>query len=151
MKVLIIEDDESKQSQIQSVVLQTLDGLEILLSKSYHSGLCSILKANPNVVLLDMTLPTYDIDINEDGGRPQHYAGRDILRQMDRRQVLIPVIVITQFDVFGKGTDALTRAQLDEQLKKEHPSNYMGTIYYNVASVAWKNELKQRLIGIVGR
>jgi CheY-like chemotaxis protein len=150
MRVLIIEDDENKQTQITTLVRQTLESCDILLANSYHSGLTAILSSPPDLILLDMTMPTYDIGLNEDGGRPQHYAGREILRQMDRRQVVIPVIVITQFDVFGEGPDALTREQLDQQLRKDHPRNYLGTVYYNVASTEWKTELQERLVNIVG-
>lgn len=146
MKILIIEDDENKRAQITALVSHVVKGSTIVQARSYHSGLKSIFETPPNVILLDMTMPTYDVSANEDGGRPQHYAGREILRQMDRRQVNIPVIIITQFDVFGDGPEALTRMQLDRELKIDHSSNYRGTIYYNAASNSWKGELEDQLI-----
>lgn len=148
MNILIIEDDENKRAQITALVSHVVEGCTIVQAKSYHSGLKSILEAPPDMILLDMTMPTYDVDTNEDGGRPQHYAGREILRQMDRRQITIPVIVITQFDVFGDGPDELTRMQLDSELKIDHSCNYRGTVYYNAASNSWKGELEKQLISL---
>lgn len=145
MKILIIEDDENKRAHIKTLVSNAVEGSTIIIAKSYHSGLRCILDNAPSVILLDMTMPTYDISENEDGGRPQHYAGREILRQMDRRRVTVPVIVITQFDVFGDGPEALNRTQLDYELKRDHSPNYQGTVYYNAASNSWKGELKDRL------
>lgn len=148
MNILIIEDDENKRAQITTLVNSFFIKGTIVQAKSYHSGLKSILETSPSIILLDMTMPTYDVNASEDGGRPQHYAGREILRQMDRRQISIPVIVITQFDVFGDGPEELTRMQLDQQLKIDHPCNYRGTVYYNAASNSWKGELENILLSI---
>jgi CheY-like chemotaxis protein len=150
MIILIIEDDENKQVQIRNLISKMFSESKILLAKSYHSGLLSILDNSPDLILLDMTMPTYDIDTNEDGGRPQHFAGREILRQMDRRKVNIPVIIITQFDVFGDGPNELTRTQLDNQLRRDHSRNYQGTVYYNAANNAWERELQDRLMCFSG-
>ncbi len=144
-KILIIEDDENKREQLAQFIKESYPQFHILIAKSYHSGLELIINGNNNIALLDMTMPTYDIGKKEDGGRPQHYAGREILRQMDRRKILTPIIVITQFDVFGEGSETLTRAQLDEQLQKDHPNTYQGMIYYNAAMDDWKMSLKRVL------
>jgi CheY-like chemotaxis protein len=141
MKVLIIEDDQNKRDQIKALITKTYKGCKIFVAKSYHSGLQMTLKTVCDIVLLDMTMPTYDITVDEDGGRPQHYAGREILRQMDRRKVVLPVLVITQFDVFGEGPDTLTRQQLHDELMRDHPLTYKGMVYYNAASDTWISQL----------
>jgi hypothetical protein len=87
-----------------------------------------------------MTMPSFDITVDEDGGRPQAYAGRELLRHMAENDIHTPAIVVTQFEKFGEGTDSLTLEQLDEQLKKEH-DQYRGTVYYNAASDDWKEAL----------
>lgn len=145
MKILLVEDDENKRVELDKFLRNQFPGNDVSLAKSYHSALNSVIKDPHDLILLDMTMPTYDINAEEDGGRPQHYAGREILRQLERRKINTPVIVVTQFDVFGEGLGALTRAQLDLQLRHEHSANYRGTIYYNAASDAWKVELKSAI------
>jgi CheY-like chemotaxis protein len=147
--VLIVEDDENKRLQLIQLINEISPEINIRIAKSFHSGLQIIVDENHDLILLDMTMPTYDIGQNEDGGRPQHYAGREILRQMARRRILTPVVVVTQFDVFGEDTDAMTRDQLDLQLHKDYPQTYIGTVYYNAAMSEWKHALKQIIRGLV--
>lgn len=148
MKVLIVEDDERKRFQLERFVESLHMGCSIQIAKSYHSALQSIIANRFDFILLDMTMPTYDIGHDEDGGRPQAYAGREILRQLDRRKMSSPVIVVTQYDVFGEGADALTRSQLDRQLRDEHPLTYKGTVYYNAASDEWKAQLRRVILSL---
>lgn len=147
--ILIVEDDENKFQQLSQFITELLPNSIVRIAKSFHSGLKNIIDGSQDLILLDMTMPTYDIEQDEDGGRPQHYAGREIMRQMDRRSIRVPVIIVTQFDVFGEGTEALTRDQLDQQLLIEHPNTYKGTVYYNVAMDEWKIELSKKVASLM--
>lgn len=150
MKLLIIEDDEIKRNELMKYISSSIPSATIETAKSYQSGLKAIIAKQYKIIILDMTMPTFDIGLEEPGGRPQAYAGREILRQMDRRDIKIPVIVVTQFDRFGEGKDKLTLEELDGQLKMAHPMNYKGSVYYNTTSDSWKSELLSTLKNIIG-
>jgi hypothetical protein len=62
---------------------------------------------------------------------------------MDRFDLSMPVIVITQFETFGKGEDAIDLPDLDKQLREEHADLYVGVVYYHAAISGWKEELKK--------
>ena len=141
MLILLIEDDENKRSQIEHFIIGLNNRYKLIKAKSYNSGLKNIISKKPDFILLDMTMPTYDIGINEDGGRPQHYAGREILRQMDRRKLDIPTWIITGFDCFGEGESYMSREQLDKQLRNDHQCCYKGTIFFNSVTNDWKDPL----------
>lgn len=141
MNILIVEDDENKRSQIQRCIAEAFPSASVAIARSFHSGLRAIMAGGLDLILLDMTMPTFDITADEDGGRPQAYAGREILRQMERRALFTPTIVITQFDKFGEGSHALTIKQLDAQLKDAHPGRYRGAVYYDVTIEGWKESL----------
>lgn len=149
MKILIVEDDENKRSQLVDFISNLFSFIDIRTAKSFQSGLRAIINSPPDIVLLDMTMPTYDITIEEDGGRPQHYAGREILRQMDRRSLSIPTLVVTGFDHFGEGANYMSREQLHTTLKIDHPAFYRGTIYFNAATEDWKPLLENRVNAII--
>ena len=70
---------------------------------------------------------------------------RSILRQMDRRDIRIPVILVTQFDRFGEASDLLTLEQLDLQLGSEFPGIYRGAVYYNPAVAGWEEALSRKI------
>jgi CheY-like chemotaxis protein len=143
MKVLIIEDDENKRGQLIEFLKEATQSSTIVEARSLQSALKRIIDDTFDLIFLDMTLPTFDIGVDEDGGRPRVYGGREILRQMDRRGIVTPVIMVTQFDRFGKGAESLTLQQLDRELRKAHSKNYRGSVYYNVALEDWKDVLSK--------
>ena len=148
MIILIVEDDENKSSQLQTFLYGAFPQAQLSVARSLQSGLRAVITCTYDLVILDMTMPTYDIGVDEDGGRPQAYAGREILRQLDRREIAVPVIVVTQFDRFGEGAEALTLTQLDMQLRQEHPLNYKGAVYYSPALEGWKDALHREIVKV---
>lgn len=141
MNILIVEDDENKRTRIVSFLKERFEAPAIITAKSLQSGLRLIIEGGVELVILDMTMPTFDIGVDEDGGRLQAYAGREILNQMDRRDIVVPVIVVTQFDEFGVSPDILTLQELDLQLQEAYPEIYAGAVYYNVSEEGWKESL----------
>ncbi len=148
MRLLVIEDDDDKRRTVVSCLATIVPGAEIAEARSLRSGLVAILKNEAEAVVLDMSMPTYDVGVDEYGGTPQAFAGRDLLRHMTQRDIVVPAIVVTQYETFGQGADAVTLEQLDAQLREEHAS-YVGTVYYNSASEAWKHDLAELILAAV--
>jgi DNA-binding NarL/FixJ family response regulator len=142
MRVLIVEDDDNKRLQVTQAVRQILPRAELIQEKSLQSGLRSARQQAPTLVLLDMTLPNYDAGPDESGGQTHIFGGREFLRQMDRFELSMPVIVITQFETFGKGADAIELSDLDKQLREEHSQLYIGAVYYHAAIAGWEDALR---------
>lgn len=149
MRILVVEDDENKRAQIGNFLKNAYPSTGVTYAMSMQSGLTSIIDGGIDLIILDMTMPTFDITAEEDGGRPQAYAGREILKQMDRFNIRTPVVVVTQFDKFGEGSDSLTLSELNEQLHQSHPQSYRGVVYYDVAVEGWKEELSSMISAIL--
>jgi len=145
MRILIVEDDENKRRHLSSFILSELPQPTITEARSYQSGLRRLLEGPFDLVLLDIDMPTFDIGVGEDGGRPQPFGGREILRQMRRRKIVLPVVVVTQFDRFGAGEEELTLAEISRELQVEHSESYRGTVYYDASLASWKAELHEIL------
>lgn len=141
MKVLLVEDDEEKRQQL-SLFMQEEFGAQVTEARSRQSGVGALLRDQYDLIILDMTMPTYDVTPTEDGGRSQAYAGRDILQQMERRGISTKAIVVTQFDRFGSAEDEVTLLTLDAQLETAFPDTYAGAIYYNVGYAGWRENLR---------
>lgn len=151
MKVLIVEDDENKGKHLSQFVVEGDENIDLHLARSLNSGLRYLRQQHPDLVLLDMTLPTYDTSPDEPGGKTHIFGGQDFLRQMDRFKINIPVVVITQFETFGNPPHVMGLAELDARLKAEHPSVYCGAIYYHASIHEWKEKLRQVMMEIRGK
>lgn len=149
MNILVVEDDKTKCEQVARHVQATCgdNGIaaQIITKTSYQSGLRECVKAKPDILILDMTMPTYDVAVDEPGGRPRHFAGRDILRELQRRMIVIPTVVVTGFDVIGEGSEQCTRAELTAQLHGSFPESFRGTVFYTTSESGWKSQLTELL------
>ncbi|MDO7887608.1 response regulator [Hymenobacter cheonanensis] len=141
MDILVVEDDEVKRSRIISFLEETLDLTRLEIAKSFQSGMKAIVNNDFRLIILDMTMPTFDINLYDDGGRPQAFAGREILFQMKRRKIYTPVIIVTQFHKFGENEEEMTINELNNELINANLPMYKGIVYYNNALEGWKEDL----------
>ena len=150
MKVLLVEDDENKRAQIAGHLRNSPRVSSVDWAGSYSSALKYLISKSYDIVVLDMTLPTFDVSPDDDGGRPQALGGQELLKQMKRRAITTPVVVVTQFDRFGERRDALTLEQLDRQLSTDHANIYIGSVYYNATVEGWKDQLSSFINRVLG-
>jgi CheY-like chemotaxis protein len=146
MRILIVEDDDNKRSQLFQFIKELLPGSEVAYARSLQSGLRWIRSNNADLILLDMTLPTFDVGPGEAGGRTHPFGGREFLREMRRFKIDTPVVVVTQFETFGSGPGMTTLDALDEELAREHSSVYIGSVYYHAAVESWKDRLQELVV-----
>jgi len=138
----LVEDDENKRLRLLEFFKKNYPQMEIVVAYSLNSGVRLVRQELPDIVILDMTLPNFDQDAEESGGYMHQFGGREFLRQLDRFDIVIPVIVVTQFETFGKPPQVMGIMELDERLSREHPDQYRGAIYYNAAIHDWAAKLK---------
>jgi CheY-like chemotaxis protein len=146
MKILIVEDDENKRWQLDQLVHDCFSTAEIHYARSLQSGLRWMRKETAALILLDMTLPTFDIGPGETGGRTHAFGGREFLREMRRFKITTPVIVVTQFETFGSGGEVTTLTALDSELRRDYAGVYQGAVYYHAAVESWKEQLKKLIL-----
>lgn len=150
MRLLLVEDDPNKSATIQRFILGGSPGAVIVWRQSYQSGLKEALSGSFDLLLLDMSLPTYDIQGAEQGNRTRALGGRDVLDALKRRKSPLRVAVVTQFEKFGEGGEAMTLQQLNEQLLAEYPNQYVGTVFYQPSETSWQEEMSAVLRSVAG-
>jgi len=142
MKILIIEDDPNKLNQIKTFINELYNDDVYEIAQSYQSGLKHIYTQSPDLIILDMSLPTYDITPDEDGYKFRRLAGLDILSELKRKKKKEKIIVVTQFETFGEGLNYIELKDLKTKMEVEYSDNYIDTVYYNPAQDEWKARLK---------
>lgn len=139
MKVLFIEDNPQKLKQVSEYLEKHYTNIDLTIRKSYNSGLRELINNDSySLILLDMSLPNYDIEPGESGGDFEKYAGKFLLNEMYRRDISTKVLIITMYLNY-------VDEEFSSELKDNFP-NYLGVVYYNVKEPdGWKNELKSKI------
>jgi CheY-like chemotaxis protein len=148
MKILLVEDEDPKQRHIEAYLRVRVKDLALVTAKSYNSAIDALELGLPDLLLLDMSLPTFDRREQEGGGRPQGLGGVEILRYMKLSELSCPIVVITGHDAFPKPGGQVVLAQLEAELAKEFPNMFRGVLHYNSAYDEWKQNLSDQLNNI---
>lgn len=141
MNILIVEDDITKSSQIENCLSVFFSSSIITKAMSYNSGIEVLEKEEFDLLILDMSMTTYDNGL----GRHRSFAGRDILYEMERLDIIIPTIIITGFSYFGEGAERINFDELDIKLSNEFETVYLGMIRYDSSYLDWEQELILKL------
>lgn len=138
MKILIVEDNKEKLNTIRGFLKKKIEKAEFTEAMSYSSGITKIYDETWDLIILDMSLPTYDISHSESGGEKKPVAGREILRRMLGRKIYVPTIIVTQFDVFGE--KQISIASLNQEFEKKYRDIWVGTVSYDKPN--WQSEFE---------
>jgi CheY-like chemotaxis protein len=149
MRLLLLEDDAKKREDILNAVREAFANADVRVAASVHSGIAEIEKQRVDVILLDMTMPPFDVGPDEDGDT-RHFGGREFLRQLEMRDSLAPIVMVSQFSQFGKDETATTLAELDSELRAMYPEHYRGAIHYSTRVDEWRSRLIEAIRAIAG-
>lgn len=112
MKILIIDDDADIVERLQRVL--THRGFEVVAAHTGAEGLAKLLKAEPQVVLLDLLLP----DMH----------GLEVLKEIKRLSPESSVIIISAFAGVGDAVKAVKQGASNILVKPFHTEELVTTI-----------------------
>lgn len=152
MNILLVEDDQFKARRLERT-LGEIDPSAIVVRANSVTASVRALDGDEKfaLVVLDMSLPTFDVGPRESGGRPEGFGGREVMRFMVNNDVDVPVIIVTQFETFLESGREIDLATLARSLANEFPRLFNGVVYYDAASERWQSELKQRVADARGK
>lgn len=150
MRIALAEDEDSKREKIKAFLGETYPQAVIIESRSVR-GTTKAIRAGPcpDLLLLDMSLPTFDIAAGEPGGRPQGFGGIEVVRYLARDDLHLPIIIITQHPAIPKDGELIKLSEVGNMVRQEAPANYQGLIYYNTLTGIWRGELKTLIDSIL--
>lgn len=140
-KVLLVEDNEHKRDRVLAYLAEVLPAFTVSQARSYASGCQMVESEEFDLVLMDISLPTYDKAGREGGGRFRSNGGREIARKIVRRGVLTPIVFLTQYEAFSDRGTSLSLEELRGLLAQECGANFRGLVYFDSSKSAWKSEL----------
>lgn len=142
MKIFIIEDDLLKLGLLQEYLQHTYREAVIESFGSYNSGLRACEDGEPDLVILDMALPTFDRKPNKRDGRQRALGGYDLLTKFELKELPIKAIVVTQLTDFGDGDERMSFTEITNICKDEFPDYFLGSVYFAQSNTDWQNDLQ---------
>ncbi|MGJ0290546.1 response regulator [Aliarcobacter cryaerophilus] len=143
MKIIIIEDNEHKRKKIKDFILNISANIHIDEAYSYTTGLKKCLHNEYHLLILDMTMPTYEKSHSESGGTFRTYGGKEIIRQLKRKNKELPFVIVSQYSKFSDNTTTLSLDEISQQLKEISPNFFIETVLYDTSSSNWKIILEE--------
>ena len=145
IKIILIEDDKKKIEDIRDFLNTEFGYQDLVIKESYQSGLKALIDNDYNLLLLDMSIPTWDKSPIEQGGNYEKFGGYKVLKEVIRKGKPIKTILISMFDDFGESDDSITLFELNKILKDEFPLIYIGAVFYSSRETKWREDLKKAL------
>lgn len=142
MKVLISEDDDPKLERLREFIQDRYKQVNIRSAGAANATLVALRVELPDVLVLDMSLPTFEVGRGEPGGRPQDFGGLEVMDFMELEDLICPVVIVTQYEAFplSKG-ESMSLDEVANKARSEHPSMFNGLIYYSSVTRSWEDEL----------
>lgn len=142
-RILLIEDDEPKLQQLQAFLAEICDDASLIIAKSLNTACKRIEEGTFSLILLDMSLPTFDGGKTIGAsGRQKTLGGKDLLRYLWELEISTPVYVITGFKDFPGDGGTVQLSELNDELRDDFPENYCGYVYFTHSNDSWKEKLK---------
>jgi len=142
---LLVEDEGPKRAHIEGFLKGSVSNLHIKNATSVNSALRALEEKLPDLLLLDMSLPTFDIGVREGGGRPQGFGGIEVMRHMQMASLTCPTVVITGYEAFVRDDGPVDLSKLTLELNEEFPDFMRGVLHFNSTYDEWKKSLTETL------
>ncbi|MDW3713384.1 response regulator [Pseudomonas sp. 2023EL-01195] len=139
MDILVIEDNPLKREKIVEYLNQK-SGLNIQEAASYNSGLTLAQERKFDLLILDMSMPTFDRSDSTHGGRFRAVAGKEIVARLKRSNKLVPFVVLTGFTDFRTDTQNISLEEIDSILAGLGEI-YKGCVFFDSTNSVWKEKL----------
>lgn len=139
MKVLLVEDDEHKTNDIISYIESLNKKIEVAIARSVESGVQAAVDNQYDLILLDMTIPNFDITEKSDGGKSYKNGGEIIVKELLDEEVEFRCAVITQYETFNNETID----QISQRISHLCGDNYLGYVKYSTNTESWRQGLKE--------
>ncbi|WP_083839121.1 response regulator [Bradyrhizobium sp. STM 3809] len=148
MSVLLVEDDEFKATDILKVLEEKFASSSVVRATSVTSALKAVNRETFALIVLDMSLPTFEMSGLGGGGSPQGQGGLEVLRLARRLKNTSPFIVVTQYpDIELDGVE-IPLPIAAKSLRTKFDVNVLACLLYEFDRDSWRSPLRKLLTDI---
>lgn len=148
INILIVEDNEFKRKRIVEVIQAELEDIRLSECYSFTSAWKLITKENYDLILFDMSLPTFDKSTSNSGGDFRVFGGKELARKMSKRNKNSKFMFITQYKNFSDNINSYSYETLKDELLKQYSEDCLGFLLYSNTKSEWREELIGSIQGL---
>jgi CheY-like chemotaxis protein len=141
LRLLVVEDDDHKVQDIQELMGNTFPKAELDLAMSVRDGVLQLQKNSPDLLLLDMALPTFEKRGTNVGGTDQAQGGLELVRFIHELKLSAKVIILTQYPDIEVEDKFYSLDEAGAVLSKRYNCQLVGIVHYKFRSDDWKQPL----------
>ncbi|KMK83032.1 response regulator [Pectobacterium brasiliense] len=141
INILVVEDNEFKRKRLVEVIQGEFEEIIVTECYSFTSAWKMIAQVSYDLILLDMSLPTFDKDSTNSGGDFRVFGGKELARKMSKRGKASKFIFITQYKSFSDNINSYSYESLKDELLSQYNNNCIGFILYSNTKSEWREEL----------
>lgn len=152
MKILLVEDEIPKKEHIKKFIESLFKDLNYKYSLEFaysvNSALDKIEAEVPDLLILDMSLPTFDVNLeeNESGGNPQGFGGIEVLKNLKIDRIVCKTLIITGYEAFSKkNSKPIDINTIKSDLLLKYSEYIIDVLHFNSTYDTWKIKLKDSI------
>ena len=156
MRILLLKKKKKKKEHLKSFIESIFNELQneycIQFASSVNSALDRIEEEVPDLLILDMSLPTFDINLEkkEFGGNPQGFGGIEVLKNLKIDKVICKTLIITGYEAFSKkNSKPVDINTLKSDLLAKYPEYIIDVLHFNSTYDTWKIKLKSSIEDLI--
>lgn len=137
-KVLVIEDDDFKISDL-AVYFSKCD---TTFAKSVRDGIVAVTNSFFDLIVLDMSLPTFKKTKRTGSGSSQAQGGLEILREVKAGRIQTPLVIVSQYpDIELEGKN-IPLEESPDILTERYDANIKGAVIYDADGTRWAKKFE---------
>lgn len=145
MKILVVEDDQFKLDAIQRVVRQQLRQHEIVFCKSVQTAVRAITHNDFDFLILDMSLPSHDLEAAAGLGIPRLSGGIEVLFELQYQNKNPRTLILTQYPEIEMENKMVPLAGVADYVSENFEIEISGCIFFDFEQEEWSRQLAESL------
>lgn len=143
MKIAIIDDSSYKIEGLSALIKANWPTIEVVVARSFQTGMSLLEKERPEIILMDMSLPNFEKPSGRLEGRNRLFGGRELMEEIDFLGLNSRVVVITQFEEFPDGNKTMNVDELFSRIKSAYPTLFAGGVFYSSIDTRWVADVRK--------
>ena len=149
MFILLVEDDEFKSNAIQSEILELGLKADFQVETTVHGAVQKLNEQDFDLILLDMSLPSYQLIQGKGSPIPMPSGGMEVLMELDYLGRQDEVIILTQYYEIEIDEILYSHKDAQEKINQEYNVNLLRIILFKREDKDWKKILSEEIEGLI--